>query len=84
MAPRVIGPLVDEVARFESRNVCRLREGNGRLQRIAVKLVPCIVQLAPQLRNPTQTEPEPLRSSCRPFAAGERLGDLPVTAGERF
>jgi hypothetical protein len=70
--------------RFAFRHEYRLRGGNGRLLRIAVKLSPCVVQLAPQLRNPTETELEPLGRLGRPFAASERLGDLPVTAGERF
>ena len=82
--PVVIGQPIDEAVRFESRHECRLRGGNGRLQRITVKLAPRVVQLAPQLRNPTATDLEPLGRFGRPFATGERLRDLPVTAGERF
>ena len=70
------GDTIGATMRFAFRHVCRLRGGNGRLQRITVKLAPPVVQFAPQLRNPTETELEPLRSPRRPFAAGERLGDL--------
>ncbi len=70
--------------RFAFRHEYRLRGGNGRLQRIAVKLAPRVVQFAPHLRNPTATELEPLRSPCRPFAADKRLGDLSLSTGERF
>ena len=70
--------------RLAFRHECQLRGGGGRLKWFAVKLAPPVVQFSPHLRNPTETELEPLGSPRRPFAAGERLGDLPVTAGERF
>ena len=67
--------------RFAFRHEYRLRGGNGRLQRITVKLAPPVVQFAPHLRNPTETDLEPLGRFGRPFAAGERLGDPPLSAG---
>ena len=49
-----------------------------------MKLAPLVVQLAPQLRNPTETEPEPLGRFGRSFTAGKRFGDPSLAAGERF
>ena len=49
-----------------------------------MKFAPRVVQFAPQLRNPTETDLEPLGRFGRPFAAGERLGDPSLVTGERF
>ena len=81
---RVIGPLVDKVDRFESRHERQSCGDNGRLKQIAVKLAPRIVQLAPQLRNPTATDLEPLGRFGRPFAADKHFDDPSLATSERF
>ena len=49
-----------------------------------MKFAPPVVQLAPHLRNPTETEPEPLGCFGRSFTTGKRLGDPSLVTGERF
>ena len=49
-----------------------------------MKLAPCVVQLAPHLRNPTATDPEPLGRFGRPFTASEHFDDPSSATGERL